>query len=65
MTSRMLHAVTFLQYADHTLFFPSPTYTKSAVRVLEKDAIEIMDWFKNNKKMVNASNIKLVCFRYP
>lgn len=33
------------------------------MRSLQKDAIAIMDWFKNNKIKVNASKTKLGCFR--
>lgn len=54
-----------LQYADDTLLFYSHTDIDCAVWFLQRDAVTIMDWFKNNQIKVNASKTKLACFRNP
>lgn len=53
------------QYADDTALVSRHLNYCHAVRLLQDDALRIMDWFDENLIAINSSKTKLVCFRNP
>lgn len=57
--------VPLFQYADDTVLIASAKDYKDAVVLLQKAAINIMDWFRHNSIKVNAAKTQLICFHNP
>lgn len=64
MSARVTSCSIF-QYADDTALVSRHLNYCHAVRLLQDDALRIMDWFDENLITVNSSKTKLVCFRNP
>lgn len=56
---------TVFQYADDTVLLAKHLCYQSAIKMLQNDVHNAVDWFSNNRLAVNVSKTKLVCFRNP
>lgn len=53
------------QYADDTVLLSSHITYTGAVCALQRDVMQVADWYKNNLIEINSAKTKLVCFRNP
>lgn len=53
------------QYADDTVLLAKHVCYHSAIKMLQNDVYNAVDWFSKNLLKLNVSKTKLVCFRNP
>lgn len=63
--SRAISNSHVFQYADDTLLVSKHFDYGVALRQLQSDAVQIMDWFDSNLISVNKQKTKLMCFHNP
>lgn len=63
--SSAISRCTVYQYADDTVLLAKHVCYQSAIKMLQNDVHNAVDWFSKNLLAVNVSKTKLVCFRNP